>query len=115
MPKIGIKFPETQRPLFESCQLTGFAWSAQKLQIPLADAAAGYAWGWLENLALSGVKIIPLGQTEGQQILKELLEQIPTVVASGLEISDEDIGLSCPAQAIASSLHETQYTRIYRS
>ncbi|MES9935708.1 MAG: urease accessory UreF family protein, partial [Sedimenticola sp.] len=93
----------------------GFAHAAHHWQVPLADAAAGYLWGWLENITLAGVKIIPLGQTAGQKIIAELTTAIPQTVATGMEIADEAIGASCTAQAIASSLHETQYTRIYRS
>jgi len=33
----------------------------------------------------------------------------------GLDLSDEDIGYTTPAQGIASALHETQYTRLFRS
>ncbi|MCG8036223.1 MAG: urease accessory protein UreF, partial [Candidatus Thiodiazotropha taylori] len=77
--------------------------------------AEGYLWSWLENMTLAGVKIIPLGQMAGQRILQACIEQIPDLVRTGLSLHDEEIGLSSPAQAIASSLHETQYTRIYRS
>ena len=115
LPGIGIPVSVENLPLFRQCQLTGFAHAAHYWRIPLRDAAAGYLWGWLENITLAGVKIIPLGQTAGQQIIAELTTAIPGAVDSGLNLSDEEIGASCPAQAIASSLHETQYTRIYRS
>ena len=36
-------------------------------------------------------------------------------LVSQFDVADEEIGASCTAQAIASSRHETQYTRIYRS
>lgn len=115
LPQIGIPVAVETRCLFESCQLTGFAHAAQHWNIPLREAAAGYVWGWCENITLAGVKIIPLGQTAGQQILAELTADIPAIVSRGLEIVDDAIGASCTAQAIASSRHETQYTRIYRS
>lgn len=38
---------------------------------PAATVAYGYGAGW-KNLVLSAVKIIPLGQTQGQKILHEM-------------------------------------------
>ncbi|MET0024064.1 MAG: urease accessory protein UreF [Sedimenticola sp.] len=115
LPELGIPVTAENLPLFRQCQVAGFAHAAHHWQVPLAEAAAGYLWGWLENITLAGVKIIPLGQTAGQKIIAELTTAIPQTVATGMEIADDAIGASCTAQAIASSLHETQYTRIYRS
>ena len=115
LPQLEIPVAADERTYFESCQLTGFARAAHHWNIPMKEAAAGYIWGWCENITLAGVKIIPLGQTAGQQILAEITPDIPGVVTRGLECGDDVIGASCMAQAIASSRHETQYTRIYRS
>jgi urease accessory protein len=103
------------KPVLASCQAAGFATAAAAWQIPYRDAAGGYAWSWLENLVLAAVKIIPLGQTEGQQLLMQLSEILPDAVERSLAIEDEMIGASNPALAIASSRHETQYTRLFRS
>ena len=75
----------------------------------------GYASGWLENLVLAAVKIMPLGQTSGQRVLHRLLELVPDIVAGSWDVPDQAIGACTPALAIASSLHETQYTRLFRS
>jgi urease accessory protein len=115
LPHLGIPVSTARMPLLRSCQLAGFALAAQHWNIPLRQAAAGYLWGWLENIALAGVKIVPLGQTAGQQIIAALTGDIPRLVERGLNLEDAVIGASCPAQALASSLHETQYTRLYRS
>ena len=64
---------------------------------------------------LAAVKIIPLGQTQGQQVLQRLIPRIPELLESAVQLRDEDIGASNPALAIASSRHETQYTRLFRS
>ncbi|WP_428623760.1 urease accessory protein UreF [Sedimenticola sp.] len=115
LPQLGIDLPPETLAAVKCCQLTGFAVAAQRWHIPLRQAAEGYLWGWLENIALAGVKIVPLGQTAGQQIIALLSGEIPRLVNAGLTLPDDSIGASCPAQALASSLHETQYTRIYRS
>jgi len=40
---------------------------------------------------------------------------LPDAIDMAMSIGDDDIGASTPALAIASSLHETQYTRLFRS
>jgi len=96
-------------------QAAGFAFAAAAWDIPVRNAAQGYAWGWLEQLVLAGIKIIPLGRAQGQQILQRLAAEVPAVVAKALTLADHEIGASTPALAIASSAHETQYTRLFRS
>ncbi len=103
------------QPILASCQAAAFATAAAGWNINYRDAAYGYVWGWLENLVLAAVKIIPLGQTQGQQLLHTMAKTIPAVVASSLQITDTMIGASNPALAIISSRHETQYTRLFRS
>jgi len=115
LPALGIPLSADQLALFKRCQLAGFAHAAHSWQIALQNAAEGYLWGWLENMVLAGVKIVPLGQTAGQRLIATLTPEIPRIVAQGLTVIDEAIGASSTAQAIASSRHETQYTRIYRS
>lgn len=99
----------------QQCQLAPFALAASCWQINISDAALGYTWSWLENQVTAAIKLVPLGQTDGQRIQLELSDDISKTVINGLSVKDEDIGASAPAQALASSLHETQYTRLFRS
>jgi urease accessory protein len=115
MPEWDIPTDAAWLEVIKNNHLSGYAYVTHHWHISLKQAAEGYLWSWLENMTLCGVKIIPLGQMAGQRILQACLEQIPALVNIGLSRNDEQIGLSSPAQAIASSLHETQYTRIYRS
>ena len=114
---IALEIPHAAawKPLLAQSQSAAFALAAVHWHIPLQDAAGGYVWSWLENLVLSAVKIIPLGQTQGQKILHQMTPLIPAAVVQGLQVADDDIGAASPALAIASSRHETQYTRLFRS
>lgn len=96
-------------------QAAGFAVAVNQWQIPLRQAAQGFAWSWLENLVLAGMRLIPLGQMEGQRILDALTQPLAMAVESGMKISDDNIGTSVPALAFASACHETQHTRLFRS
>lgn len=99
----------------DTCQLTVFAEYCSVENIPLEQAMQGYTFSWLESQVMAGVKLIPLGQTEGQQILYRQSELIETCVQMALTVDDADIGYSSPAVAFASSQHETQYSRLFRS
>lgn len=114
---IALEMPlaASWKPVMAQSQAAAFALAAVHWNIPLQQTCSGYVWGWLENTVLSAVKIIPLGQTQGQKILYRLTPQITDVVEKALVVADEEIGASSPALAIASSRHETQYTRLFRS
>ncbi|MCW8330184.1 urease accessory protein UreF [Photobacterium sp. SDRW27] len=99
----------------EANQLAGFALAANYWDIEDEALCAGYLWSWLENATMAGVKLIPLGQTAGQQILLSLSEQLPVALAASKAVKDHEIGSFTPAQVLASSRHESQYTRLYRS
>ncbi|MGB2400288.1 MAG: urease accessory protein UreF [Porticoccaceae bacterium] len=115
LPSLGVSIPENIAMHVAKCQLTGFALAAHQWGIDVHKLCYGYCWGWLENIVLAGVKLIPLGQTDGQKIMFELAEKIPSSVEKALSLKDFDIHSSTPALAIASSRHETQYTRLFRS
>ena len=112
---LGITIPQHLAATVSSCQLTGIALAASQWTIDSQQLCRGYSWSWLENNVVAGVKLIPLGQTHGQQIMLELAEDIPAAAAQAEQIKDADIRSSTPAMAIASSRHETQYTRLFRS
>lgn len=113
--QLGFEIKEEWLAPLQQSQLAGFAYTAAGWNIHCHQAALGYTWGWLENMVMAAVKTVPLGQAAGQQCLAALSETATETVEKGLTVKDEDISGSCPAFAIASSLHETQYTRLFRS
>lgn len=114
---IALEIPQAaqHKPLLSQSQVAAFALASLHWQVPLEQAAYGYAWSWLENLVLAAVKIIPLGQTQGQKLLHQMMPLLLSVIEQGLNLPDDEIGAAMPALAIASSRHETQYTRLFRS
>jgi urease accessory protein len=81
----------------------------------LNEIAQGYLWMWCENQVAAAVKLVPLGQTAGQKMLLALADVIPAAVETGLQLNDDAIGMSAPGLGIASALHESQYSRLFRS
>jgi urease accessory protein len=106
---------EDYQEVINTNHLSGFALISVHWNIPIRELLLGYSWSWLENQVSAVVKIIPLGQTQGQQLLHKLIELIPEIIDQSIQVDEQDIGRSQPALAIISSLHETQYTRIFRS
>lgn len=92
-----------------------FAYASVKWEIPFADSATGLLWAWCENQVAAAVKLVPLGQTSGQNILSEVLEEIPAAIEATKNFKDDEIGVLAPGLGIASALHETQYSRLFRS
>ncbi|MDD5462032.1 MAG: urease accessory protein UreF [Methylococcales bacterium] len=99
----------------EATLATIFAFAAVKWGVPKRETATGYLWSWLENQVLCAVKLVPLGQVAGQRLLTELAGKIPALVNEALSIADHDIGGSAFGLALASSRHEMQYSRLFRS
>jgi urease accessory protein len=95
--------------------LTTFSLACAKWEIEKNTATQGLVWSWCENQVSIGVKLIPLGQTSGQLILSDLMQNIDASVTDGLLIDDSLIGATCPGAIMASMQHEQQYTRLFRS
>ncbi|WP_459778687.1 urease accessory protein UreF [Photobacterium sp. R1] len=114
LQQLDIPLP-THAGLVEDNQLSGFALAATHWGIEIDALCRGYLWSWLENTTMAGVKLIPLGQTAGQQLLLDLATVLTDAVARSALIPDDAVCSFAPAQAIASSQHETQYTRLFRS
>jgi len=92
-----------------------YALVARSFAIDPSDALTAYVWSWLENQVLCAVKAVPLGQLAGQRLLLDLGAQVPAAASLACSIADADISTFAPGLAIASSRHETQYTRLFRS
>lgn len=98
-----------------TCFATLFSLAFARWEIPLPEAATGYAWTWVENQVAAAVRLIPLGQTAGQRLLVAAGPVILTAVQEGLTLADDQIGVAAPGLALAGALHETQYSRLFRS
>ena len=95
--------------------VSAFAVAAHLWEINVEDACLGYAWSWLENQVAAATKLVPLGQTQSQQLLEQLQPQVLAAIEQSRQCDDIDIGSSLPGLAIASCWHEHQYSRLFRS
>jgi urease accessory protein len=79
------------------------------------DAQELVVYTWLEQHISALCRIVPLGPLAGQRVLDGVLTHAPYAIMQARNLGDDEIGASAPQLALASALHETQYTRIFRS
>lgn len=79
------------------------------------DAVCGYLWAWAENQVMAALKAVPLGQAAGQRLLAQLGDTIPAIAKQALALPEDEWSNLTPAFALCCTLHETQYSRLFRS
>ncbi len=84
-------------------------------QVPLAPTLSAFLHALASNWISCGVRLVPLGQTDGQRVLAALEPLIRATAARAAEASLEDVGSATFRADIASMRHESQYTRLFRS
>jgi urease accessory protein len=89
--------------------------AARCLGLPLDLLAPLFVQAFAASIVSAGVRLIPLGQTEGQKITAALLPLAASVAGEAQTAPLETIGGLAIRADLASMLHETQYTRLYRS
>ena len=83
--------------------------------IPAETALRVYLHAMTANWISACVRLIPLGQTDGQRILAALEGAIAQTAHRALSSSLDDLGSATFRADLASMKHETQYTRLFRS
>ena len=111
-PDFACFFPDTANP----CNFAiAFAIAAAYWEIDPQAAVLGYLHSWSSNLVTAGVKLIPLGQTQGQQVLLALYPSLQQAAMASLKLENEELSSCSWGLAIASMNHETLYARLFRS
>jgi urease accessory protein len=83
--------------------------------IALEPTLAAFLQALASNLVSAGLRLVPLGQTDGQRVLAGLEPVIAACTQQALACPLEEIGGAAFRADIASMRHETQYTRLFRS
>ncbi|HZD90172.1 MAG TPA: urease accessory protein UreF [Pseudolabrys sp.] len=83
--------------------------------IALAPVLPAFLQALAANWVSAGVRLVPLGQTDGQRVLAALEPLVTDTAARAAAASLDDIGSAAFRADLASARHETQYTRLFRS
>ena len=83
--------------------------------IAIEPALAAFLQALAANLISAGVRLIPLGQTAGQRVLAALEGTVTAATHRALVCPLDELGSIAFRADLAGMLHETQYTRLFRS
>ncbi|WP_306350696.1 urease accessory protein UreF [Flavobacterium sp. '19STA2R22 D10 B1'] len=92
-----------------------FGLFAQLMNIPLPEALYAFYYNACIGMITNAVKLIPLGQLDGQDILFELYPLLQELAVETLTIDRSLIGLCNSAFDIRCMQHEHLYSRLYMS
>ena len=83
--------------------------------VALESGLHAYLHAVTANLISAGVRLIPLGQTDGQRLLAAFEPIVAATATRALGAPLDQVGGAAFRADLASMLHETQYTRLFRS
>lgn len=89
--------------------------AARGLDVPVPEVCALYLHAFAGALVQAAVRFVPLGQTEGQQVLADLQPLILRLAAEAADAPLGAIGSGALGSDMAAMRHETMETRIFRT
>jgi urease accessory protein len=89
--------------------------AAARHGLPLQPVLSANLHALTANLVSAGLRLIPLGQSDGQRAMATLVPVIEEVVGRAPDIPLDELGTSAAMVDWCSMRHERQYTRLFRS
>ena len=89
--------------------------AARARSLPLQATLIAYATAFTTNLVFVAIRLGAIGQFDGQRVLAALLPELRETCRLALNATEDDLGGAAFAADLASILHETQTTRLFRS
>tara|TARA_R110000737_G_scaffold231077_1_gene244589 strand:+ start:822 stop:1460 length:639 start_codon:yes stop_codon:yes gene_type:complete len=89
--------------------------AARNADLPLELTAKMYLHALTSSLAGAAMRLVPLGQSDGQAIIRALTPAAQEIATRACAASLDDLSATAFATDIASMKHETQYSRIFRT
>jgi urease accessory protein len=83
--------------------------------LPLASTLSAFLTAVAANLVSAAVRLVPLGQTEGNRVLAGLVIEVRAAAETATTVPLDAVAGATLRSDIASMRHETQYTRLFRS
>jgi urease accessory protein len=87
----------------------------QQLGVPQISALQGYGYQVTAGWVAAALRLVPLGQTDGQRLLHDLAPILGDVIERYRDLRPEDAWTSTPGLDLRSMQHERQYSRLCRS
>lgn len=90
-------------------------WASAQVGLPKAQTAAMYLHAFSSNIVMAAVRLVPLGQTEGQKVIAALSVTCCDVADAALGDSLEDLSSTTFLSDISAMQHETLQPRLFQS
>ena len=84
-------------------------------EIGQQSAMIAYGHAFAANLVSAALRLVPLGQTDGQRMTAALEGDIKVAVTEASALTYDTVSNATIMSEISSMKHETQYTRLFRS
>lgn len=124
----GAAFLKTVHAVWPHARLAGSGAADIPMTLPVSVGITGavhdlpldllvplYLNAFIANLVSAGVRLVPLGQTDGQRVVAALEPVVAETAERALRREQSDPGSAAPMVDICAMRHETQYTRLFRS
>ena len=89
--------------------------AAAARQLPLGLTAQMFLQAFLANLVACATRLVPLGQTDAQRLIRDLTPLCQRIANEAIESGLNDLSSTAFLSDIASMKHETQYSRMFRT
>ena len=83
--------------------------------ISLEEALSAFYFSTAAGMITNAVKLVPLGQIQGQEVLFSIQEEIEEMVEKTINLDRELVGIACVGFDLRSMQHEKLYSRLYMS
>ena len=83
--------------------------------IPLPATLEAFLLAFMQNLVSAALRLAPIGQTGGTRVLAGLAPDVAALAREVPHLTRDDLGSATFRADLGSFLHETQYTRLFRS
>ena len=90
-------------------------WACKVAGIAREDALLAWLQQFVSAQVSVAVRLVPLGQSKGLEVLRDLMPIIASVADCAARASLDDLGSATIGAEIAAMKHETQGTRIFRT
>jgi len=117
-------WPDERLERFGDALKSAAVWPSYATMVAAAAAFAGvglqaalgaYLHAFSANISSAIVRLVPLGQTDGQKIIAAIEPVVERALVSALERDPNDMGSAAMMVDWMSMKHETQYSRLFRS
>ena len=114
-PLVQAFWTQVQRGATPGHHALVFGCVAQHLGCDRESTLLAYLYTVLTGLVAAALRLVPLGQSDGQRLLHELASLSRDLIAQYGELQPEEAWSATPGLDIRSMQHERLYSRLYRS